>query len=1203
MRPLVLCALLPALVAPAAAAAAPAYRSPGYAGTRTIPRTTAPAPPRAVVLTQAGEHPQVLVDAAGTAHVVWNERTAGQPDTLRYCRLRRGGGGCEASSGLVPDQPYDGGNAPAFNNDVGVPRVLALNGQLALLTNRYPNTFVGPDGDYHDSNTYLFASEDGGGSFGPPALVGSGQTSGQPAVWGPPEAPRIGLVSDTQTGGAFFQAIAPGRYSATTGNLGPDGLDSTVAPFEGGTVAVAFATISSVVHVRVWSGQGDPQDPATWSEETFPGERPRLASGPAGTFLLARSADAAREQVVRRVTRGGLGAPAKLPGTRDSAIGDLVQDASGRLLATYRQTIGGDERLLLRSSADGVRWSQPQVLRSVAISTGVWESDADAAADGGGFAVARDGPGGAPGTIVAVPFGSQRPTGRPGLGNLPGGAGDPSVVETCQRISFGAVRVLADGGCLLSAAGRAGVKVSEGTLRLNGLEIVPEGSARILLDARARTIDTTGTVRVQLRAPGISPIVLFRGELHVNLRDESSGAALGGGPSGGCGGQRLASFRAGSTAIKGFPVEGSIDVYLRPDAACIPLSLGLPRAFGGIRGDAVLRADNARGLHVDSLRIAVARAFVGPLLIEDLLISYAAAGDEWAGGAQLGLPPQPGGAKLAAGVRFRGGAFREGTLRLTFPRPGLPLDPFAASYLSHVSGRFALEPLTIAVGAGIGVLPAGPLYTVEVDGRLTVVFADPVTFTFEGTGKIFSFPIARERLVVRTDGFASARGEVSVGLPGVSVDGSLDAFADLRSRAFSGEVRGKVCIAGVCPAKGSAIVSSRGIGACVTQLVTYGFGYRWGAPITDVDVKFGSCDLSDYRPAGGAAGAGAAGAAGVAGAAPAGARAAADGGAERAGVRAGAARAGAARAGAARAGAAGAGARAAADGGAERAGVRAGAAGARAAADGAVALSVARGTPLLSLRVRGEGGAPQVVLIAPSGERIVPSADPAARGQRAWARQVAELGATFVAVRRPAAGTWRVEADPAGPAIGQLARATPLPAPRVRGAVGGRGRARVLRYRATRGGGLATVFVERWNGGQRTLGRATRAAGAIRFAPAPGPRGRRAIVALVARDGLPRLERTIARYTAPPPARPGRVRGLRLAHGRRALTARWRGVAGARSYAVRVEVADGRRQLRLLGAGARSLRVAGVGRRERVTVVVAARDAAGRSGRPARARG
>src|SRR3712207_1509961 len=43
---------------------------------------------------QAG-YPHVAVDAAGTAHVVWNERRAGAPDPVHYCRLPRGANDCD----------------------------------------------------------------------------------------------------------------------------------------------------------------------------------------------------------------------------------------------------------------------------------------------------------------------------------------------------------------------------------------------------------------------------------------------------------------------------------------------------------------------------------------------------------------------------------------------------------------------------------------------------------------------------------------------------------------------------------------------------------------------------------------------------------------------------------------------------------------------------------------------------------------------------------------------------------------------------------------------------------------------------------------------------------------------------------------------------------------------------------------------------
>ncbi len=119
--------------------------------------------------------------------------------------------------------------------------------------------------------------------------------------------------------------------------------------------------------------------------------------------------------------------------------------------------------------------------------------------------------------VTASPFGSQSKTGLPGLGALAGGGLEPGTSIGCSEVTFGAVRVLAEAGCLLTAPGRPGVVVSEGMLRLNGLEIVPDAGVKILVGARQRTIDTTGTVTVQLRAGG-GPIVLFRGELHIRRK-------------------------------------------------------------------------------------------------------------------------------------------------------------------------------------------------------------------------------------------------------------------------------------------------------------------------------------------------------------------------------------------------------------------------------------------------------------------------------------------------------------------------------------------------------------------------------------------------------------------------------------------------------------------------------------------------------------
>jgi hypothetical protein len=77
----------------------------------------------------------------------------------------------------------------------------------------------------------------------------------------------------------------------------------------------------------------------------------------------------------------------------------------------------------------------------------------------------------------------------------------------------------------------------------------------------------------------------------------------------------------------------------------------------------------------------------------------------------------------------------------------------------------------------------------------------------------------------------------------------VDAFVDVSSKRFGGRVEGKVCVVGVCTLGGEAVLSSNGIGACVTAVASYGFGYHWGDPLTKIDLMFPTCDLTPYTVA------------------------------------------------------------------------------------------------------------------------------------------------------------------------------------------------------------------------------------------------------------------------------------------------------------------------------------------------------------------
>src|SRR5262249_12944168 len=96
----ILAAVLGLAALPSAAFArhAASYHPPGYRGTHSVPRVAARVPVPLTIGT--GENPSVLVDGAGTAHVVWNEPVPGQADQLHYCRLPRGAAACSVSKVL-----------------------------------------------------------------------------------------------------------------------------------------------------------------------------------------------------------------------------------------------------------------------------------------------------------------------------------------------------------------------------------------------------------------------------------------------------------------------------------------------------------------------------------------------------------------------------------------------------------------------------------------------------------------------------------------------------------------------------------------------------------------------------------------------------------------------------------------------------------------------------------------------------------------------------------------------------------------------------------------------------------------------------------------------------------------------------------------------------------------------------------------------
>ncbi len=169
---------------------------------------------------------------------------------------------------------------------------------------------------------------------------------------------------------------------------------------------------------------------------------------------------------------------------------------------------------------------------------------------------------------------------------------------------------------------------------------------------------------------------------------------------------------------------------------------------------------------------------------------------------------------------------------------------------------------------------------------------------------------------------------------------------------------------------------------------------------------------------------------------------------------------------------------------------------------------VAGGERAISLAIRGAGAAPRVLLLGPHGERL--RADHALKRGAAIVLPVAELRTTYVFLRRPRGGAWRIR--PLSGAITRVDAARRLPEPRIRAKVVKRGKRQQLVWSARAIKGQRIEIVDRTATEVVTLQRYTsRHRGRVRFTPT-AIAARHTIEAQVVQDGVPRARLKIARY-------------------------------------------------------------------------------------------
>ena len=222
--------------------------------------------------------------------------------------------------------------------------------------------------------------------------------------------------------------------------------------------------------------------------------------------------------------------------------------------------------------------------------------------------------------------------------------------------------------------------------------------------------------------------------------------------------------------------------------------------------------------------------------------------------------------------------------------------------------------------------------------------------------------------------------------------------------------------------------------------------------------------------------------------------------------------------------------------------------------------------------VHGSGGAPDVTLTGPGGQRIDTTVESASASHLVL-RQ-ASTGTTLVEIAGSAAGRWTFAPDPASPPVLGAQIAHTLPPPHLTASVTGGGSQRTLRYAITPQPGLSVSFLEKGTHGGQNLGPARGRSGAIRFVPSQAS-GTREILAVLTQNGQPRPALVVARFHAAAP-RPGRASRIRVSRSRGGLLVSFRPGALARFSVVAVSFAEGRSALVASKPGAGTVLIAEV---------------------------
>jgi hypothetical protein len=243
----------------------------------------------------------------------------------------------------------------------------------------------------------------------------------------------------------------------------------------------------------------------------------------------------------------------------------------------------------------------------------------------------------------------------------------------------------------------------------------------------------------------------------------------------------------------------------------------------------------------------------------------------------------------------------------------------------------------------------------------------------------------------------------------------------------------------------------------------------------------------------------------------------------------------------------------------------------RGAAIPAAGFRLPGGLPSEMVKVIGRGGAPDITIKGPGGIKASTNGGTSAEVKPFAIFRVASQDTTYIAIIKPPKGQYTVTANAGSPAITKVMNADGLK-PSVRASLtrGRRGKL-LLHFTDTRHPGQRVVFAERAKGVFRVIGTTTAARGTFTFTPAPGPGGKRSIVAEIVQDGAPVVlqpsttsgagQIVVASYRAAGPPQLGRVQGLTVSHSGTQVHVSWGRAFDALGYEVTLVTSSGRHEV------------------------------------------